>query len=312
MTVVRGGAGVGQGARGARRYRRRMDRDATCARHPGRPAVTVCARCSRPTCADELVDAPVGYHCGACVAAAPPVHRAGGSDPTPVTRTLVITILAVALLTASGAVAVRPFALVPALVAAEPWRLLTGAVLHGGVLHVAFNTLLLWRLGQDLEPRVGPRGLLGLAAAGMAGGGLGVVAMAWLTVATPLAAVPLVGGLLATGPLSATVGASGAVFGLMGAVLGMHRRRGVDPRTTETGSMVAALVLLNLVLTVAVPAISVGAHVGGLAAGLLAGLTVPPGHGARPRTSAGPLVLAVVLLALAGLLAGDLTARILP
>lgn len=289
-----------------------MDRDATCARHPGRPAVTVCARCGAPTCADELVDAPVGYQCGACAGEAVPARRLADAAATPATRGLVAAIVGVALLSASGVVGTRAFALVPVLVASEPWRLVTSAFLHAGLLHLGFNALLLWQLGQVLEPRVGTRGMLGLSAAGMAGGSLGVMVMAWLTVATPLLDVPLVGRALATGPATATVGASGAVFGLMGAVLGILRRRGVDPRTNPIGASVSSLVAINLVLTFAVPAISVGGHVGGLAAGFVAGLAVPPDRRARGRAGTVALVMAAALLAAALALAGDLAARLLP
>ncbi len=289
-----------------------MERDATCARHPGRPAVTVCARCDRPTCAEDLVVAPVGYHCVDCVRGAPPVRRLGDRAGTPATRGLVGAIAVVAALTSFGAVGVRGFALIPALVAAEPWRLITSALLHAGLLHLGLNALLLWQLGQALEPRVGPRGMVGLAAAGMAGGGLGVVTLAWLTVATPLADVPLLGWVLATGPGSATVGASGAVFGLMGAVLGIHRRRGVDPRSTPTGAAVTSLVGVNLVLTFAIPSISVGGHVGGLIAGFLAGLLVPPDPRARARAGGGPTLLAAALLVISVVVASDLAGRLLP
>jgi membrane associated rhomboid family serine protease len=215
-----------------------MDRDATCFRHPEREAAGVCVRCDRTACIEDLVRAPVGYQCSDCVRGGPEVRRLGDPAPTPaVTRTLVVAIVAVGLLTSFGAVGIRAFALVPLLVGSgEPWRLVTSAFLHGGFLHLAFNALLLWQLGRALEPSVGPRGMLGLAAAGMAGGGLGVVLLSWLTVATPLARLPLLGWTLATGPTTATVGASGAVFGLMGAVLGLHRRRGLDPRSTVVGS----------------------------------------------------------------------------
>jgi membrane associated rhomboid family serine protease len=296
-----------------------MDRDATCARHPERPADGVCVRCGRAVCADDLVAAPVGYHCADCVRGGPEVRRLGEPRPTPaVTRALVAAILGVAVLTSLGLVGVRTFTLVPVLVGAgEPWRLVTSAFLHAGAVHLAFNALLLWQLGSALEPAVGPRGLLGLAAAGMAGGGFGVVALSWLTVATPLPAIPLLGRLLATGPTTATVGASGAVFGLMGAVLGLHRRRGVDPRSTGLGATVSSLVALNLVLTVAIPVISVGGHVGGLAAGYAAGLLLPDRSagtrraGRRHPGGAAPLLLAGLLLVAAALLAGDLAARLL-
>ncbi|MGA1774771.1 MAG: rhomboid family intramembrane serine protease [Nitriliruptoraceae bacterium] len=287
-----------------------MDRDATCARHPGRPAVTVCARCGAPTCADELVEAPVGYQCGACVAEAVPTRRLADGAATPATRGLVAAIVGVALLTLFGAVGTRAFALIPVLVASEPWRLVTSAFLHAGLLHLGFNALLLWQLGQVLEPRVGTRGMLGLTAAGMAGGGLGVMVMAWLTVATPLLDVPVLGRALATGPATATVGASGAVFGLMGAVLGILRRRGVDPRSNPIGASVSSLVAINLVLTLAVPAISVGGHVGGLAAGFVAGLAVPPERRERRRGATAALLLTGLLLVAALALAGDLAGRL--
>jgi membrane associated rhomboid family serine protease len=289
-----------------------MDRDATCPRHPGRPAVTVCARCGAPTCADELVEAPVGYQCGACVAEAAPVRRLADGVGTPATRGLVAAIVGVALLTSFGAVGTRAFALIPVLVAGEPWRLVTSAFLHAGFLHLGFNALLLWQLGQVLEPRVGARGMLGLSAAGMAGGSLGVMALAWVTVATPLVDVPLIGRILATGPATATVGASGAVFGLMGAVLGILRRRGVDPRTNPIGASVSSLVAVNLVLTLLIPAISVGGHVGGLVAGFVAGLAVPPDRRARGRAGAAPALLAIALRAAARVLAGDVAGRLLP
>ena len=289
-----------------------MDRDATCARHPGRPAATVCARCERPTCAEELVAAPVGYQCGACVASAPQVHRLREDAATPATRGLVGAIASVAVLDAFGAVAPVDLALVPALVAAEPWRLVSSALLHAGLLHLGFNALLLWQLGQVLEPRVGPRGLLALGAVGMAGGAFGVMVMTWLSIATPLATVPVLGALLATGPLTGTVGASGAVFGLMGAVLGILRRRGVDPRSTRIGASVSSLVAINLVLTVLVPAISVGGHVGGLVAGLAAGRTVASDRSHRDRAALTWALLALGLLIAAYVVGGDLVARLLP
>jgi len=279
-----------------------MDPTAECARHPGRPALTICNRCERPMCGDDLIDAPVGRQCVDCARSAPPVRRLGDPLPTPqATRTLVLAIVAVAALGTTGAVDARTFGLVPAFVGfGEWWRLITSAFLHGGFVHLAFNGLLLWRLGQMLEPMVGPGTFLGLAASGMAGGGLGVVGLSWVVVATPLGALPATGWLLGAGPLTITVGASGAVFGLMGAVLVLLRRRGIDPWSTSEGSMVGALVLLNLVLTFAVPTISVGGHVGGLlGGGAAAALVTTHRRGATVRT----VGFAVLLLVLATLVA---------
>ena len=284
-----------------------MENRDTCARHPDRPAATVCRRCDRPICVDDVVEAPVGHQCVDCVREAPRVRRLGDAVPTPtVTRALVLAIVAVALLGTTGAVDARTFGLVPALVGlGDWWRLITSAFLHGGLIHLAFNGLLLWRLGQMLEPTLGPATFLGVTASGLAGGGLGVVGLSWLVVATPLRSLPAAAGLLGAGPVTITVGASGAVFGLMGAVLVLLRRRGIDPWATYEGSTVGALVLLNLVLTFAVPSISVGGHVGGLLGGAAAATLV--GLRRRPRVDAlRTLGLALLLLVVAVAVARDL------
>jgi membrane associated rhomboid family serine protease len=290
-----------------------MDPNIVCARHPDRPAVTTCVRCQRSVCLEDLVEAPVGYQCVDCARAAPTVRRLGDAAPTArLTNALVGAIVAVAALEAAGAVDVRSFGLVPLLVGAgEWWRLLTSALLHAGIVHLAFNGILLWRLGSILEARVGGSGLAGIAASGMAGGSFGVVGLAWLTGTTALPRIPILGALLATDPLSITVGASGAVFGLMGGILVLIRRDGIDPRTTEIGSMVASLVLLNLALTFLVPVISVGGHVGGLLGGMLAGLVTPTGRRpARLQRLTGGLI-AIVLLLAARAVAADLLAQLL-
>jgi membrane associated rhomboid family serine protease len=288
-----------------------MDTPVECARHPGREALTICARCERPVCADDLIEAPVGYQCVDCARSGPTVRRLADRPALPLTQALVLTIVGVALLGTTGVVDARSFGLVPVLVGlGEWWRLITSAFLHGGLLHLAFNGILLWRLGESLEPAVGTPTFAGLAASGMAGGGLGVVGLAWLGAATSLDRVPLLGWVLASGPLTITVGASGMVFGLMGALLAMLRRRGIDPWSTSVGSTVGALVLLNLVLTFAVPSISVGGHVGGLLGGLAAGALVSTANRARRRDAAVTLGLAAGLLLLAMLAAGDLVRRL--
>jgi membrane associated rhomboid family serine protease len=288
-----------------------METPAECARHPGRAALTTCARCERPVCGDDLIEAPVGYQCVDCARSGPEVRRLTHRPALPLTRALVLTIVGVALLGMTGAVDARELGLVPLLVGlGEWWRVITSAFLHGGLLHLAFNGILLWRLGESLEPTVGTPTFAGLAASGMAGGGLGVVGMAWLGVATSIDRVPLLGWLLAAGPLTITVGASGMVFGLMGALLAMLRRRGIDPWSTSVGSTVGALVLLNLVLTFAVPSISVGGHVGGLLGGLAAGALVSTGHRARRRDATVTLTFAAVLLLLTVVAAADLVRRL--
>jgi len=291
-----------------------MEPSQPCARHPDRPAVTVCARCGRAVCMDDLVEAPVGYQCIDCARTAPPVRRLGDPEPTPATtRVLVGAIVVVAALEAIGAVDLRALALVPLLVGAgEWWRLATSALLHAGIVHLGFNGILLWRLGSILERRVGGLGFAGIAASGMAGGSLGVIGLSWLTVTTGLTDVPVLGVVLATDPRSITVGASGAVFGLMGAILVLIRREGIDPWSTDLGSMVGSLVLLNLVLTFLIPAISVGGHVGGLLGGMLAGLVAPDARRSPLLRRLSGSLIAIGLLLAGGTLARDLLTQLLP
>src|SRR5690606_4282942 len=122
------------------------------------------------------------------------------------------------------------------------WRVITGAFLHAGLLHLGMNMLLLWLLSQELEPALGKARFLVLYATSLLGGSFGV---------------------LVVSPLSPTVGASGAVFGLMGALVVFQLRAHQNPWRSGIGG----LVLINLVLTFAVPGISIGGHVGGLLAG---------------------------------------------
>ncbi len=133
----------------------------------------------------------------------------------------------------------------------EWWRIVSGAFLHAGLFHVGMNMLLLWFLSQELEPALGRLNFALLYGVSLLGGTMGVLIIS---------------------PLSPTVGASGAVFGLMGALIVLQLRAKQNPWQSGIGG----LVLINLVLTFAIPGISVGGHVGGLLAGALAGLVVQP------------------------------------
>lgn len=226
-------------------------------------------------CVEDAVEAAVGHQCTDCVRAGR--VRGGPVGTARVTRGLVIAIVAIHLLSlVDRGVVLERFGLIPVAVGAGAWwRLVTSALLHGSLLHLGFNGLLLHRLGEALELRLGPARAAALLAAGAVGGAFGVIALAWATTATVLPRLPLLGPLLATAPNSISIGASGAVFGLMGALLADYRARGIDAWRTDVG----ALVVLNLVLTFLVPAISVGGHVGGLLAGLVAGRTLLGGSG---------------------------------
>lgn len=264
-----------------------------CYRHPDREARLRCSRCDRPICTDDMIDAPVGYQCPECASGGQPVRSVRQLLVQPlVTQTLVGAIAVVYLLSQTMPLT-REFGLVPALAGAQPWRQITSAFLHVGLIHVGFNGLLLWQLGQMLEPVLGHVRFGALYLAGLAGGALGIVGLSWLTAYTALPDIPLLGWLFATNPVGVTVGASGAVFGLMGAAMVGMRSRGINPWRTSIGS----LVLLNLVITFALPGISVGGHLGGFIGGLIAGKVLFV-DAARARAAAvRVLVAAVAVLA---------------
>ena len=129
----------------------------------------------------------------------------------------------------------------------EYYRLVTSAFLHDGIFHLAFNMYALWLLGQLLEAGFGRSRFLALFVVSMLGGSFGA--------------------LLLSAPNSPTVGASGAVFGLMGAMVLVHRAIGGN----IWRSPLAMVLMLNLVFTLLVPRISIGGHFGGLIAGAVMG-----------------------------------------
>ncbi|MFC0647062.1 rhomboid family intramembrane serine protease [Cellulomonas phragmiteti] len=167
---------------------------------------------------------------------------------------------------------------VPAWGALEPWRFLTAAFLHspGQVFHILFNMIALWMIGPYLESTLGRARFATLYLVSALGGSVGAVLLAPVT------------GTWGT----AMVGASGAVFGMFGAVLVVLRRTGRD-----AGPIIGILVL-NGVLGFVLPGIAWQAHLGGLVTGALLGAAyayAPREHRAVVGWAA-PVALLVVLL----------------
>jgi membrane associated rhomboid family serine protease len=263
----------------------------TCYLHPRRPALLRCSRCERPICSEDAIEAPVGYQCPPCASGGQPVRRmVDVVQHAPVTRALVGAIAVLFAVTSAAPTVtarfgLRPLVLTPsgveflasvaawyepssvALAIGEPWLLLTSGFLHANLMHVAFNGLLLWQLGHLLEPLLGRGRFVALYAAGLFGGSLGVVLVSWISTLAGVSGIDWVARVLGGNPAQLTIGASGAVFGLMGAAMVVLRKRGVNPWRTSIGTLVA----LNLVLTFTIPSISVGGHLGGLLAGVVAG-----------------------------------------
>jgi len=127
----------------------------------------------------------------------------------------------------------------------EAYRLVTSGFLHYGLLHVGMNMFVLWWLGRLLEPGIGGARLLLIYAVSMVGGSLGALLL---------------------DPNALTAGASGAVFGVAGAVAVAERAS--PSRGQSTG--VLGFLAINIVISLAIPGISLGGHVGGLVLGALA------------------------------------------
>ncbi|MDX2823270.1 rhomboid family intramembrane serine protease [Streptomyces ipomoeae] len=253
----------------------------SCYRHPERETGIRCTRCERPICPECMVSASVGFQCPECVrdgsgtghapSASHPRTIAGGTvttDPRLLTKLLVGVNLLVFLVQLSlGDRFTDRFDLigrawVPELgstlqgVAEGQWyRLLTSMFLHGSVMHIAFNMLSLWWLGGPLEAALGRARYIALYfVSGLAGG-----ALTYLLAA----------------PNQASLGASGAIFGLFGATAVLMRRLKYDMRP------VVILLVINLIITFGWSGIAWEAHVGGLVGGVLIGYAMV--HALRER-----------------------------
>jgi membrane associated rhomboid family serine protease len=205
--------------------------------------------------------ASVGFHCPECAKSGRQkvLTRANWSDAARspnVARVLIAANVAVfvagLLSTSSNAVAGRGgFALDGGLLArdvadGEWWRVITAGFLHAGMLHLLFNMLALFNLASMLEPALGAVRFVAVYFVSMLTGSFGVLLLS---------------------PDARTVGASGAVFGLMGAAVVAQRARGIDPWSSGLGGVIG----INLLITFLIPGISIGGHLGGLAGGMLAG-----------------------------------------
>ena len=242
-----------------------------CYRHPDREAGRRCTRCGRPACTECLVQAAVGSHCLECAKAAKPdvatrVRYFSARQPTLVTYVLIALNVAVFFAVSlseprtltSGGISGRgegdfgQYDLVvagPLLEQGDWYRLITSGFVHFGIIHLAFNMLLLFQLGQLLEPAIGRVRFALLYVAALMAGSAGAVLLS---------------------PNALTGGASGAVFGLMGAAFVGLRHRGVNPLTTSLGTVL----MLNLLITFTLPGISIGGHLGGVVGGAIAGWVV--------------------------------------
>jgi membrane associated rhomboid family serine protease len=234
----------------------------TCYRHPDRETGVSCSECGRGICPDCMVFAPVGIRC--------PEHAGRAQGPARVTRgvrrasfegagalvtkaLIAINVLVFLINLAQGSSLSRvsgslfeKWALfIPGgLDQGEWWRLITAVFLHANLFHLGLNMIMLWIVGAAIEEAIGRGRFIALyLVSGLAGSA----------------------GALLFSPDAVTVGASGAIFGILGAALVLESQRNY-----VLGGQAFGLIAINLIITFAYRHnISVGGHLGGLAAGAL-------------------------------------------
>lgn len=260
-----------------------------CYRHADRSAGVACQRCDRPICTECMRQASVGFHCPVCSRSGSqrvvkPAARwsrgttAAGARPPVTTALIALNVVALLVSELSAAaldggligLGIRGGELV-GVAEGEWWRLVTSGFLHASLLHLAFNMFALWSIGQVLERVVGAWRFVLLYGSSMLAGSFGA---------------------LLVEPRALTVGASGAVFGLFGALLMLQLSRGIAMRDTGVGM----ILVINLGFTFLVPGISIGGHLGGLAGGIAGGIGLfgLPRSPTRPGPSVGLAAMALV------------------
>lgn len=230
-----------------------------CYRHPGRETYVRCGRCERYICPDDMISASVGFQCPECVRAGNKGVRTArtvagaplGAD-TGVVTIAIIAINVVLFLAVQGSdsllgrLVLTPFTLDGDGVAQGGWhRLITAAFLHEAPLHIGFNMLVLWLFGRPLEAHLGRARFAATYLVSALGGSTASY--------------------LFMGPGDGSLGASGAVFGLIGALLIVERRLGQNP------SGVVIYLGIMLLPGFLVDNIDWRGHIGGLITGALLG-----------------------------------------
>ncbi len=234
----------------------------TCYRHPNRETGVRCSNCGRPICPDCMTSTPVGMRCPECARQRTRARGIGVTSSEPVVTYVLIGICVAAFVgelaggasaTGSGFGGSRLFeegALRgPDVADGDYWRLVSAGFLHAGFFHLLFNMFSLWILGTLLEPAIGQLRFALIFFVSLLAGSFGA---------------------LLVDPNVFTVGASGGIFGLMGAAVVVLRNRGINPMESGLGLWIG----LNLLITFTVSGISIGGHIGGLIGGALAALVL--------------------------------------
>lgn len=246
-----------------------------------------------------MTHAAVGIRCPECAGKRTAAQRAGFTLPrTPiVTYALIAANIALFVLTnkvgASSGIGFggatlnslgdRLVLFGPAVARGQDYRLLSAAFIHYGILHIAVNMYALYLLGGVFERYAGHVRFAAVYFTAALTGSFGALILS---------------------PNAATAGASGAIFGVMGALFVLERQRGMALLQSPIGG----LILINLIITFGIPGISVGGHIGGLIGGALAGFALSGygrGHMAYGRLGVLSVIgiAAIAIVSVAGSLA---------
>jgi membrane associated rhomboid family serine protease len=231
-----------------------------------------------------MTPTPVGMRCPECARERTKVKTLRSAPSTPVvTQALIGINIAVFIAeTATGAplsgggggTVFNKGALFGPLIAHqhEYWRIVTSGFLHDGILHIAFNMFFLYIMGTILEPAIGRINFLAVYMTSLIAGSFGALLFQ---------------------PDAVTVGASGACFGVLGALIVVARARGIPIWQSGLG----ITLLINIVFSLSVRGISIGGHLGGVVGGLIAGVLiveVAERRDNQPLALAGCLLVAVI------------------
>ena len=253
---------------------------AYCYRHPDRETGLSCSDCGRPICTECMTVAPVGLRCPdhsgrpqGVARVRRQVRRAGWAGTGALVTKALIGINVLVYLAeigsgsgttgaGTGSSIVERFALDgPDVANGDWWRLVTSGFLHANVLHIGLNMFILWLVGSPLEEMLGRGRYLLLYFVSLLAGSAGALLQA---------------------PLVHTVGASGAIFGLFGALLVLE----YFATGQIVGGQAFGLIVINLIFSFAFNNISWGGHIGGLVGGILGTLVLARfgrGHAAYGR-----------------------------
>lgn len=257
----------------------------TCYRHAERETWIACARCGRPICPECMTAAAVGYHCPECLREGARTVRTArtvfggtltreGRVTTGIIGICVGLFLTVSLGGFAGGLAdwgMQPIAIA---LADQSYRLVSSMFLHAGWLHIAFNMYVLYVLGPPLERVLGHGRFAVLFLVGGLGGSVASYCF------SPLRTL--------------SVGASGAIFGLMAAMIVVGRRLNQDV------SQVVGLLGINVVLGFLISGIDWRAHLGGALTGALVALMLTTGRGSlgTRRVASQAVAIGAVLVGL--------------